>query len=120
GQRVSFREEADARGAKAADLALLDEPRQAPVAPPRAAAQVALYYDPASAAFAAVQEARAGQGVAANLVDYTAVPPAPEELKKWSLALSGSDAGLVRRAHPMFFALQLDDRFISENDFWLA
>jgi hypothetical protein len=41
-------------------------------------------------------------------------------LKKWSLALTGSDAGLVRRSDPMFFALQLDDRFISENDFWLA
>src|ERR1700750_2464513 len=121
GQRVSFEEEADAKGPKAVGLVLLDEPRREPPAPPAPRpAAVSLDCDPERPASIAVRDALVQQGIEATLVDYTAAPPAPEELKKWSLALSGSDFGLVRRTDPLFFALQLDDRFISENDFWLG
>jgi cold shock CspA family protein/arsenate reductase-like glutaredoxin family protein len=126
GLRVSFQEEPDAKGPKAVALKLLDEPARVPPPqsrPPQAvqkAAAIVLYHDPASPAFETVRAALAAQDIVPELVDYTATPPAPEELKKWSLALSGHDAGLVRRSDPMFFALQLDDRFNSESDFWLA
>lgn len=126
GMRVSFQEEADVKGPKAVSLALLDEPwrepapRPVPVERLAPKAAVSLYYDPASRVLEAVQEVLSAQGIEVQAIDYTAQPPAPEELKKWSLALSGSDFGLVRRSDPMFFALDLDDRFISENDFWLA
>jgi CspA family cold shock protein len=127
GLRVSFEEQADVKGPKAVALALLDEPRRAPPpppapsTPPRAApAGATLYGDPESPRFEAVAAALAGQGLEIAAVDIAVTPPDPQELKKWSLALAGSDAGLVRRSDPLFFALQLDDRFISESDFWLA
>jgi CspA family cold shock protein len=124
GMRVSYSEEPDVKGPKATSLTLLDEPRRAPAPPPpppapRAAA-VSLYFDPASRALDAVRDALAGQGIEPVAVDYTVTPPEPAELKKWALALSGSGAGLVRRSDAMFYALDLDDRFISESDFWLA
>lgn len=119
GQRISFQEEADVKGPKAIALTLLDEPVRSRPAAPKAAA-VVLYFDPASSSLEAVRDALDAHGITPELVDYTAVPPAPEELKKWSLALSGSGVGLVRRSDPLFFALQLDDRFSSESDFWLA
>lgn len=129
GQRVSFEEQADVKGPKATTLALLDEPRRAPPPPPvpqpaqgrpATAAAATLYCDPAARSFEAVRDALAAEKLDVALVDVTATPPEPAELKKWSLALSNSDIGLVRRSDPLFFALQLDDRFISESDFWLA
>ena len=124
GLRVSFQEEADVKGPKAVALKPLDEPRveQPRIEQPRAEqarpAPVSLYHDPASTAVDSLRDVLAAHGIEPVLVDYTVVPPTPEELKKWSLALN--DIGLVRRSDPMFFALQLDDRFLSENDFWLA
>jgi arsenate reductase len=53
-------------------------------------------------------------------VDYTMVPPNPGQLKDWSVKLGESGQSLVRRTDPLFFALQLDDRFITENEFWTA
>lgn len=121
GLRVSFEEQPDVKGPKATALALLDEPKRAQPAPPKAvAAGATLYGDPASPAFEAVREALAAQQLDVAPIDIAVTPPEPLELKKWSLALTGSDAGLVRRSDPLFFALQLDDRFISESDFWLA
>jgi len=43
-----------------------------------------------------------------------------EDLKQLSLLLREADQSLVRRYDPLFLALQLDDRFISESDFWTA
>ena len=135
GLRVGFEEEADVKGPKAVALTLLDEPRRVPAPPPAPAAApqaapvshsrassngATLYGDPASPRFEAVAAALAGQGLEVAAVDMVVTPPDPAELKKWSVALSGQAVGLVRRSDPMFFALQLDDRFLSENDFWLA
>ena len=132
GLRVSFEEEADVKGPKAVALTLLDEPRRVPAPPPvpstpvsapqprASAAGATLYGDPTSPRFEAVAAALAAQGLEVAAVDLAVTPPEPLELKKWSVALSGAAVGLVRRSDPMFFALQLDDRFLSENDFWLA
>ena len=55
-----------------------------------------------------------------QLVDYTVSPPERAELQRMSLVLRNADQSLVRRYNPLFLDLQLDDRFIAENDFWTA
>lgn len=54
------------------------------------------------------------------IVDYLASPPIRDELKRLSALLQGNSQSLVRRYDRLFLELQLDDRFISENDFWDA
>ena len=41
-----------------------------------------------------------------------------DQLMQLSLLLREADQSLVRRYDPLFLNLQLDDRFISEADFW--
>ena len=53
-----------------------------------------------------------------RLVDVAATPPTRDELKRLSLLLREADQSLVRRFDPLFLELQLDDRFISESEFW--
>jgi len=140
GQRVSFETEADTKGPKAVRLKLLDEaPREVPRELPRELSRdlprepsrelpreaksaprvnITLYCDPASDDAADVLEALQTAGHEARVVDVTVTPPGREELKHLSLLLRDADQSLVRRYDALFLALQLDDRFISENDFW--
>ena len=126
GQRVSFEIEKDPKGFRAANIKLESPPQ--PVAPQSAPAQptaagaprATLYYDPSRESHRAVAASLQDSGDAVRMVDYAANPPARDELKRLSLLLGESGQGLVRRTDPMFFALQLDDRFLSENEFWTA
>jgi arsenate reductase-like glutaredoxin family protein len=52
------------------------------------------------------------------LHDYAATPLGLEELRHLSQVLSEAGQSLVRRYDPLFLALQLDDRFITDEDFW--
>jgi CspA family cold shock protein len=137
GQRVSFETEPDPKGPKAVRLTLLDEPLRdvaprempkeiardmpavrdtRPVAAPRAA--VTLYHDPADDESADILDALRDAGHEPRLVDVIVTPPTRDELKRLSLLLREVDQSLVRRYDSLFLELQLDDRFISESEFW--
>jgi len=131
GQRVTFEAEPDVKGPKAVKLQLLDEPpreasREAPREVPREAAapanrsNAALYYDSAADDFEDVLETLKAAGHQPRLVDYAVTPPTQDQLKRLALMLREVDQSLVRRYDHLFLELQLDDRFISENDFWTA
>ncbi len=108
GQRLSFEIETEARGPKAVSITLLER------APPPVT--LSLYHDPSDGEAEEVLEALRAQGCQVREIDVLKTPPTPQDLKTWSL-LSG---GLVRRFDPMFHALQLDDRFIGQDEFWTA
>ena len=132
GQRVSFDLEPDAKGPKAVKLIVLEdapvpshapalspvEVRQQPMAAPPARKSVTVYSDSATAngAAEAVLEALSDAGETPLLVEISAATR--DDLKQLSLLLREADQNLVRRYDPLFLALQLDDRFISESDFW--
>jgi CspA family cold shock protein len=139
GQRVSFETEPDPKGPKAVRLTLLDEPlREMPKDPARelskeisreakdvirqphvpSRAAVTLYHDAESDDAGEVLEALRDAGHDPRLVDVAATPPTRDELKRLSLLLREADQSLVRRYDPLFLELQLDDRFISESEFW--
>lgn len=126
GQRVSFDLEPDAKGPKAVKLILLEDApadakpvahQTAPKQPP-AKKPVSVYSDSASAngAVEEVMEALTAAGETPRLIEVGAA--SRDELKQLSLLLREADQSLVRRYDPLFLALQLDDRFISESDFW--
>lgn len=132
GQRVSFETEPDPKGPKAVRLTLLDEaPREVPAkeALPKELVPketqprrqpISLYCDPASDDSADVLEALRADGHEPRLVDVILTPPGRDELKQLSMLLRQADQSLVRRYDALFLELQLDDRFISENEFWTA
>ncbi|HEX4636120.1 MAG TPA: ArsC/Spx/MgsR family protein [Rhizomicrobium sp.] len=92
---------------------LRDRPAQAPQRP-----AVTLYHDAEADDAGEILEALRDAGHDPHLVDVTATPPGREELKRLSLLLREADQSLVRRYDPLFLELQLDDRFISESEFW--
>jgi CspA family cold shock protein len=124
GQRVSFDTEPDAKGPKAVNLKLVaDAPqaaRPAPAPQPRAAepSRITLFHDPASEESHTVLAALAAAGHEPQLVDYIAAPPDRDVLKNLALLLRGGDQSLVRKYDPLFLELRLDDRFISDGEFW--
>ena len=127
GQTVSFDTEPDSKGPKAVNLKLIADPSKAvkkmpPPAPAREAEQprITVFYDPASAESGTVLAALGAAGQDPRLVDYIATPPDRDALKNLSLLLRGGDQSLVRKYDPMFLELRLDDRFISDSEFWGA
>lgn len=123
GQRVAFDSEPDAKGPKAVNLKLLAEPvRDIPreTKEPRAQAKpaISLYCDSDSDDAQDVLAALRDLGHEPHLVDVITAPPSREELKTLSLLMREADQSLVRRYDRLFLELQLDDRFISENEFW--
>jgi cold shock protein len=126
GQRVSFETEPDSKGPKAVKLKLLDEPpqpapeRPAPVARNAPSLRLTLFADPAFDESHAVLAAIRAAGHEPSIVDYIATPPTRDELRNLSLLLRDADQNLARRYDTLFLELQLDDRFISENEFWTA
>jgi CspA family cold shock protein len=115
GQRVLFEAEMEAKGPKAVRLKVLDEKPSAV-----SETSIMVYLDPSSAASAEVLSVLRAAGVTARTVDYVTAPPTGDELKRLSLMLRDRDQSLARRYEPLFMALQLDDRFISDSDFWTA
>lgn len=129
GQRLAFDSEPDKKGLKAVNLKLLDEPvRIVPEKknpPPQHQQQpekqrltlyVAADDEDGEDALDMLREA----GHDPRLVDYIATPPVASELKRLSLLLRDGNQSLVRKYEPMFLELRLDDRFISDNEFWGA
>ncbi len=124
GQRISFTVEPDGKGPKAVNLVLIADTKPARVEKPAAAKpaepRLTFYHDPSwdksLDALADLCEA----GHQPHIVEYLTTPPPRDELKRLSLLLRDSDQSLVRKYDPLFLELRLDDRFISENEFWDA
>jgi CspA family cold shock protein len=125
GQRVSFDLVADPKGPKAASLKILESaPAKPPMAPrPQAApppVATGLFCDPSTQIAQDVLAALQAQGQHAQVIDITVTPLTAPQLRKWSQALAAKGQGLVRRSSALFFDLQLDDRFLTEDEFWTA
>jgi CspA family cold shock protein len=118
GQRVTFEQAADMKGPKAVTLQLLGEAVVKALAP--APERVKVYCDPTSDVVADVLSVIRAAGYQLQLLDYITTPLGQDQLRHLSHLLSGSGKSLVRRHDPLFSALQLDDRFIGDQDFWTA
>jgi cold shock CspA family protein/arsenate reductase-like glutaredoxin family protein len=127
GQRVSFEAMPDTKGPKAVNLTLISNPDPPKIVkeflrptPPGGQSSMVLFQtDGCERAQGALSELRAS-GYDPRVVDYIAAPPARDELRNLSFLLRDSAVGLVRKHDPLFHELRLDDRFISENEFWDA
>lgn len=128
GQRLSFDVKPDTRGPMAVGLSQLAEPpRLLPTphrAPPDSQAeerrQLVFYFDPADDNAQAVLERLRAAGHEPRLVDYVATPLTREQLKALSALLAAKSQGLVKKYAPLFYDLRLDDRFLSQTEFWDA
>jgi CspA family cold shock protein len=120
GQRVSFEQVPDTKGPKVVSLKLIGEAPAKPVAAVPPKERVTIYCDGTSDAAADVLDALQAGGYQLTLHDYIVTPPGIEELRRISHQLGEGGQSLVRRYDSLFLALQLDDRFISEQDFWTA
>ncbi len=126
GQRISFDVQPDSKGPKAVDLKLLAGPapvhaqKHQPARPSdtRAERPPTLYCDPASDTCAEVLAEFRAAGMEPRVVNYLETPPTRDELKNLSALMRDSGQSLVRQFDPLFQALNLDDRFISENEYW--
>jgi cold shock protein len=118
GQRVTFEQGPDKKGPKVVTLQLLGE--QIARAPASAPPRVTVYCDPSSDAAADVLPAVHDGGFQLQLIDYTVTTPTADQLRHLSHLLSGSGKSLARRHDPLFSALQLDDRFIGDQELWTA
>jgi arsenate reductase (glutaredoxin) len=125
GQRLTFEEAPDAKGPKAVNLVLVATPvAPKPARPPAprgdAPLPLTLYCDPSDDASHDALEGLRAAGHEPRIVDYMATPPAKDELRKVSALLRDTNQSLVRRYDHLFHELRLDDRFISESEFWDA
>jgi CspA family cold shock protein len=118
GQRVTFEHAPDKKGPKVVALQLLGETVVKALAP--APERIKVYCDPSSDVVADILSVIRAAGYQLELLDYIATPLGQEQLRALSHLLSGSGKSLVRRHDPLFSALQLDDRFIGDQDFWTA
>lgn len=118
GQRIKFEQAPDTKGPKVVSLKLVGE---APAKVPAPSAdRVTVYCDASADRTADIVEAVRGTGVPVLTLDYHTAPPSADQLKRLSQMLSASGQSLVRRYDPLFLALRLDDRFITDQDFWTA
>jgi cold shock CspA family protein/arsenate reductase-like glutaredoxin family protein len=124
GQRVAFDLVEDPKGPKAAALKVLGEAPVAMAAKPpvyRApSVALSLYCDPAGETAQDILAALETLGHQVQVIDITAMALTVPQLRKWSQMLAGLGQGLVRRSSALFFDLQLDDRFLTEDEFWTA
>ena len=114
GLRVTFEQAPDTKGPKVIALKLLED---APVkAPQPSPDRVSVYCDPGSDLAADILNEVRSAGYELQLHDYASTPR--EQLQRLSHVLSQAGQSLVRRYDPLFMALRLDDRFITDQDFW--
>ena len=118
GLRVTFEQAPDTKGPKVVLLKLLGEAPAKPQAP--APDRVSVYCDPGSDLAADIMNEVRSAGYQMQLHDYVGTPLAREHLQHLSYILGQAGQSLVRRYDPLFLALQLDDRFITDQDFWTA
>jgi cold shock protein len=128
GLRIAFETQPDGKGPKAvglqviaaAPIAQVHDNRPQPAEAPSSAPRLTAYIDPQSdLAMDAIGELR-DAGFEPRIVDYVANPPTADELKALSLLLRRSDQSLVRKFDALFSELRLDDRFISDGEYWAA
>ena len=123
GQQVSFEIVPDTKGPKAVELKIIapapKPPRQEP-APAKSANVLTLYVDPNAAAADEVLAELRRAGQEPLVVDYMVAPPSKEELKRLSLMLRDADQSAVKKYEPLVHALRLDDRFISDGEYWAS
>jgi len=128
GQRVSFKAMPDTKGPKAIDLKIIapaeipraPKPDPAPPATREEPHRLTVYCDPDSATAEEVLAELRHAGHEPAVVDYIASPPTKDALKNLSLLLRESNQSLVRKYEPLFLELRLDDRFISDGEYWEA
>jgi arsenate reductase (glutaredoxin) len=127
GQRVSFEAIPDSKGPKATNITLLAD-AVSPKTDGNAGRpamdggkeRLTFYHDPSlEESRTALQELQ-GAGHQPRIIEYLATPPDKDQLKHLSLLLRGTGQNLVKKYDPLFLALSLDDRFISEGEFWQA
>lgn len=122
GQRVSFETQPDAKGPKAVNLVLLPTPpapvQEKPKPREQVAARLTVYCDPDTDICDDVLEEVRRTGQEPVVIDYITAPPTRDALKQLSALLKTSEQSLVKKYDPLFRSLQLDDRFLSENEFW--
>lgn len=116
GQRVTFEQAPDPKGAKIVSLKVIAE--AAPRAPAPVAERVTVFCDLSSPAAAEILEAAGGSGLQVVPWDYMVTPLSIEQLRRLSHQINETGQTLVRRYDPLFLALQLDDRFIGIQEFW--
>lgn len=118
GQRIRFEQAPDTKGPKVVSLKLVGEAPAKASLP--AGERVTIYCDTSTDVAADMAEAARGSGFSVMMQDYLTAPPGADQLKRLSQILSASGQSLVRRYDPLFLALRLDDRFITDQDFWTA
>ncbi|MEI7791017.1 MAG: ArsC/Spx/MgsR family protein [Alphaproteobacteria bacterium] len=84
----------------------------------QAAARLTVYCDPDTDICDDVLEEVRRTGQEPVVIDYITAPPTRDALKQLSALLKSSEQSLVKKYDPLFRSLQLDDRFLSENEFW--
>jgi CspA family cold shock protein len=124
GQRVSFETQPDARGPKAINLKVVaNAPPPAPARHAQAThgqvpTKLTVYLDPNCDKARTVLDDLRAAGESPHIVNYITAPPSRDELKSLSMLLRDAGQNLVRKYDPLFQELRLDDRFISDADFW--
>jgi arsenate reductase (glutaredoxin) len=133
GQRVSFETKSEDKGPKAVNLTLIVNPHpviatpRPPVpqyaqktAPAEKESRLTIYHDPDSEKSCEALAGLRAAGYEPRVIEYLTTPLTREELITLSMLLRDSNQSLVRKYDPLFLELRLDDRFISENEFWGA
>lgn len=118
GQRITFEQAPDPKGPKVVSLALVGN-APPPVSTP-GGDRVTIYCDANADATADILSILRNSGFSLAIQDYVAAPLGIDQLKRLSLMLSAAGQSLVHRYDPLFLALRLDDRFITDQDFWTA
>ncbi len=118
GQRVSFEQGPDARGPKIVALQLLDD--AIVETPVRLLLRMTVLCDANAECLADLSAALRTAGFVPELQDIVSRPLSADELRRLSHLMAGSSESLVRRHDALFYALQLDDRFIGDQEFWTA
>ena len=117
GQRVRFEIQADKKGVKAARVLVdADKPREEQPSQ----GVLTVYYDPSAEHSADILAALKAIGEDVVLVDCVKSVPSRDQMQRLSNLLRDGQQSFVRRYHPLFLALRLDDRFIGESEFWTA
>ena len=123
---MSFKAEPDKKGPKAVDLKVIAEAPPAKVAaalPEQASTrdgkiQLTVFLDPSCPASDEVLSELHAAGYEPLIVDYIENPPTKDQLRNLAILLRGGNHSLVKKYDPPFLELRLDDRFISDSEFW--
>ena len=116
GQKVLFKAESKTKGLEATGLELVE----AAVQPKETTKQVRVYCDPLNPDLPDILSALNAARHGLQIVDYTAAALTHDQMKRLSAQLRAEGQSLVHRYAPLYFELQLDDRFIGEAEYWTA